>query len=64
MHYISSLKIGQRVPDHGLLSNDCENLPDVKSEHESVRILNWLIEKISGEVCAISTYLHLIFRVI
>ena len=51
MHCLSSLEVGQRVPDLRLLSNDSEDLPDAKSEHEIVRTLNWFIEKISREVC-------------
>ena len=51
MHCLSSLEVGQRVPDLRLLSNDSEDLPDAKSEHEIVRTLNWFIEKISGDVC-------------
>ena len=50
MHCLSSLEVGQRVPDLRLLSNDSEDLPDAKSEHEIVRTLNWFIEKISGQV--------------
>jgi len=48
MHCLSSLEVGQRVPDLRLLSNDSEDLPDAKSEHEIVRTLNWFIEKCSG----------------
>jgi len=50
MHCLSSLEVGLTVPEHKLLSNDSEDLPYAKSEHEIVRTLNWFIEKISGEV--------------
>jgi len=51
MHCLSSLEVGQRGVDLRLLSNDSEDLRDAKSDHEIVGTLNWLIEKISGEVC-------------
>jgi len=50
MHCLSSLEVGQRVPDLRPLANDSKDLPDAESEHGIVRSLHWFIEKNSGEV--------------
>ena len=51
MHCLSSLEVGQRVPDLRPLANDSKDLPDAESEHGIVRSLHWFIENFSGEVC-------------
>ena len=53
MHCLSSLEVGQRVPDLRPLSNDSKDLPDAESEHGIVRSLHWFIEKKTREKCAI-----------
>ena len=50
MHCLSSLEVGQMLPDLRPLSNDSKDLPDAESEHGIVRSLHWFIEKNSGEV--------------
>ena len=50
MHCLSSLEVGQRVPDLRPLANDSKDLPDAESEHGIVRSLHWFIENFSGEV--------------
>ena len=60
MHCLSSLEVGQRVPDLRPLPNDSEDLPDAESEHGIVEILVFSVNLGKGEVC-ISTVVLPIF---